>query len=104
MAKLFARVSGMTLDQFAQEEHLSIRCGMSDTGFVPKAMLKTRIAPTEKRRGQMSYLGDSGENAGAEGEVWLRGEVHDPTSYRMNGVAGHAGFFPPSTILQFTAR
>jgi len=41
----------------------------------------------------MNYLGDTGANMGAEGEVWLRGEVHDPTSFRMNGVAGHAGLF-----------
>jgi uncharacterized protein YbbC (DUF1343 family) len=38
-------------------------------------------------------LGDSGEDAGPEGDKWLRGEVHDPTSYRMVGVAGHAGLF-----------
>ena len=67
--------------------------GMRDTGFVPSRALRKRIAPTEKRRGQLSYLGDTPTNAGAEGEKWLRGEVHDPTSYRMNGVAGHAGLF-----------
>ena len=49
--------------------------------------------PTEKRRGQMSYLGDTGEAAGPQGEQWLRGQVHDPTSFRMSGVAGHAGLF-----------
>jgi uncharacterized protein YbbC (DUF1343 family) len=41
----------------------------------------------------MNYLGDSGANAGPEGEQWLRGEVHDPTAFRMAGVAGHAGLF-----------
>src|SRR5437667_12780658 len=41
----------------------------------------------------MNYLGDTGENAGAQGEEWLRGQVHDPTSFRMSGVAGHAGLF-----------
>ena len=61
---------------------------MRHTGFRPARGLVRRIAPTEKRRGQLSYLGDSAENIGAEGEHWLRGEVHDPTSYRMNGVAG----------------
>jgi uncharacterized protein YbbC (DUF1343 family) len=66
---------------------------MVNTGFRPAASLVSRIAPTEKRRAQMSYLGDTGANTGAEGEVWLRGQVHDPTSYRMNGVAGHAGLF-----------
>jgi uncharacterized protein YbbC (DUF1343 family) len=66
---------------------------MNDTGFRPAVSLRARIAPTEKRRGQLSYLGDAPGNMGAEGETWLRGQVHDPTSYRMNGVAGHAGLF-----------
>ena len=26
----------------------------------------------------------------------MRGEVHDPTSFRMSGVAGHAGLFSPA--------
>jgi len=72
---------------------------MTNTGFHPSASLKTRIAPTEKRRGQLSYLGDTAANAGPEGELWLRGEVHDPTSYRMNGVAGHAGLFSTANDL-----
>src|SRR5207244_11392452 len=67
--------------------------GMRETGFNPDVKLRARIAPTEKRRGQMSYLGDSGTDAGSAGEQWLRGQVHDPTSFRMNGVAGHAGLF-----------
>ena len=72
---------------------------MRDTGFRPAAGLVSKIAPTEKRRGQLSYLGDSADNVGVEGETWLRGQVHDPTSYRMNGVAGHAGLFSPLTII-----
>jgi uncharacterized protein YbbC (DUF1343 family)/CubicO group peptidase (beta-lactamase class C family) len=92
LGEVVARVSGMPLDQFAQKNIFS-PLRMNNTFFHPSPTLKARIAPTEKRRGQMSYLGDSGTDAGAEGEVWLRGEVHDPTSYRMNGVAGHAGLF-----------
>jgi uncharacterized protein YbbC (DUF1343 family)/CubicO group peptidase (beta-lactamase class C family) len=92
LGEVVARVGGMPLDQFAQK-NIFEPLHMTNTGFRPSPASKSRIAPTEKRRGQMSYLGDSGANAGAEGEVWLRGEVHDPTSYRMNGVAGHAGLF-----------
>ena len=92
LGEVVARVGGMPLDQFAQKNIFG-PLRMTSTGFRPSTALKARIAPTEKRRGQLSYLGDSGENIGAEGEVWLRGEVHDPTSYRMNGVAGHAGLF-----------
>ena len=98
LGEVVARVSGMPLDQFAQT-NIFTPLRMTNTGFRPNPALKARIAPTEKRRGQMSYLGDSGTNAGAEGEVWLRGEVHDPTSYRMNGVAGHAGLFSTANDL-----
>ena len=92
LGEVVRRVSGMTLDQFARK-NIFDPLRMRDTGFLPATNMTARIAPTEKRRGQMSYLGDSGDNAGAEGDVWLRGQVHDPTSYRMNGVAGHAGLF-----------
>jgi uncharacterized protein YbbC (DUF1343 family)/CubicO group peptidase (beta-lactamase class C family) len=92
LGEVVKRVSGTTLDQFAQK-NIFKPLGMKDTGFRPSASLKPRIAPTERRRGQLSYLGDTSANVGAEGEAWLRGEVHDPTSYRMNGVAGHAGLF-----------
>ncbi len=98
LGEIVARVGGMPLDQFAQKNIFG-PLGMTQTGFRPRSTLTTRIAPTEKRRGQMSYLGDSSENAGADGELWLRGQVHDPTSYRMNGVAGHAGLFSTANDL-----
>ena len=98
LGEVVKRVGGMPLDQFAQKNIFG-PLGMANTGFRPGPTLIARIAPTEKRRGQMSYLGDSGDNAGAEGEAWLRGEVHDPTSYRMNGVAGHAGLFSTANDL-----
>ena len=92
LGEVVHRVSGMTLDEFARK-NIYLPLGMRDTGFRPDAKLVTRIAPTEKRRGQMNYLGDTGANAGTEGDQWLRGQVHDPTSFRMGGVAGHAGLF-----------
>lgn len=92
LGEVVKRVSGMPLDQFAKQ-NIFQPLGMRDTTFLPSAALRARIAPTERRRGQLSYLGDTPVNAGAEGEVWLRGQVHDPTSYRMGGVAGHAGLF-----------
>jgi uncharacterized protein YbbC (DUF1343 family)/CubicO group peptidase (beta-lactamase class C family) len=92
LGEVVKRVSGMPLDQFAKQ-NIFQPLHMRDTGFRPGAALRARIAPTEKRRGQLSYLGDTPTNIGAEGDVWLRGQVHDPTSYRMNGVAGHAGLF-----------
>ncbi len=98
LGEVVARVSQMPLDQFAQKNIFG-PLRMSSTGFRPNATLESRIAPTERRRGQLSYLGDTAVNAGAEGDVWLRGQVHDPTSYRMNGVAGHAGLFSTANDL-----
>ena len=92
LGEVVRRVSGMPLDEFAKQ-NIFQPLGMRDTGFRPAAALRARIAPTEKRRAQLNYLGDTAGNMGAEGDVWLRGQVHDPTAFRMNGVAGHAGLF-----------
>src|SRR5437899_1366040 len=92
LGEVVHRVSGLMLDEFAKR-NIFAPLGMRDTGFRPDTKLKSRIAPTEKRRGQMNYLGDTGADAGPEAELWLRGQVHDPTSFRMGGVAGHAGLF-----------
>ena len=98
LGEVVRRASGQPLDEFARR-NIFAPLGMRDTGFNPEARLKSRVAPTEKRRGQMNYLGDTGANAGAEGEQWLRGQVHDPTSFRMGGVAGHAGLFSTAADL-----
>jgi uncharacterized protein YbbC (DUF1343 family)/CubicO group peptidase (beta-lactamase class C family) len=55
--------------------------------------VKDRIAPTENIRGQNSYLGSAFEGDSKNGDQILRGQVHDPTAFRMGGVAGHAGLF-----------
>jgi uncharacterized protein YbbC (DUF1343 family) len=75
LAELVRRVSGKPVDEFAAE-NIYRPLGMKDTGFRPAAGLQPRIAPTEKRE-----------------EHWMRGEVHDPRSYLLGGVAGHAGLF-----------
>ena len=93
LGEVVRRVSGQSLDEFAKRS-IYEPLGMHDTGFRPPASLRARIAPTEKRRAQAAYLGGRAETVGgAEGDQWLRGEVHDPTSFRMGGVAGHAGLF-----------
>ncbi len=53
----------------------------------------TRVAPTENIKGQNSYLGPQFSGDDETGNRILRGQVHDPTAYRMEGVAGHAGLF-----------
>jgi serine-type D-Ala-D-Ala carboxypeptidase len=75
MGKLVETVSGQTLDAFAQQ-HIFTPLGLADTMFKPPAKLQERIAPTEKR-----------------GDAWMLGEVHDPRSFALSGVAGHAGLF-----------
>ena len=103
LGEVVKRVSGMPLDQFAKQ-NIFVPLQMRDTGFRPAATLRARIAPTEKRRGQLSYLGDTPADIGADGDMWLRGQVHDPTSYRMNGVAGHAGLFSTAKDLAIYAQ
>ena len=60
------------------------------------AMKKKEVdlfAPTESIKGQQNYLGSKFEGDNKSGNEMLRGEVHDPTAFRMGGVAGHAGLF-----------
>lgn len=89
------RVSGRTLDVFCREGIFQ-PLGMQDTRFrpfdpeqplpVPPDVM--RIAPTE-------MVGK---------DTMLRGVVHDPTSRRMGGVAGHAGLFTTAQDLGRFAR
>lgn len=92
LGEVVKRVSGEPIDVFARK-NIFDPLGMRDTAFNPRAALRGRVAPTEQRRAQAAYLGGKPEAAGTEGERWLRGEVHDPTAFRMSGVAGHAGLF-----------
>jgi uncharacterized protein YbbC (DUF1343 family)/CubicO group peptidase (beta-lactamase class C family) len=92
LGEVIKRVSGEPLDVFARK-NIFEPLGMRDTTFNPRAALRPRVAPTEQRRAQAAYLGGKPEAVGADGDRWLRGEVHDPTAFRMSGVAGHAGLF-----------
>ncbi len=90
LGELVRRVSGLPLDQFA-DENIFAPLGMKDTGFRPAESLKARTAPTE-RRGASMTVESTGEKTGGD-ERWMRGEVHDPRSFLLGGVAGHAGLF-----------
>lgn len=75
LGRLVQQVSGLTLDQFAQQR-LFGPLGMRDTGFRPLGRIApARIAPTRPA---------------AE---FAAGVVHDPTARRMGGVGGSAGVF-----------
>jgi CubicO group peptidase (beta-lactamase class C family) len=75
LGRIVKVVSGQPLDQFAAE-NLFKPLGMHDTTYNPPASWRPRIAPTQQRNGH-----------------WMIGEVHDPRSYALGGVAGHAGLF-----------
>ena len=86
LGKLVEAVDGRPLDQFAHDEIFQ-PLGMHDTGYNPPASLRPRIAPTQQRDGR-----------------WMRGEVHDPRSYALGGVAGHAGLFSTADDLSRFCR
>jgi uncharacterized protein YbbC (DUF1343 family)/CubicO group peptidase (beta-lactamase class C family) len=74
LGALVEKLSGLTLDQY-QQRYLAAPLGVQ-MRFLPPEDWRSRIAPTQYDNG-----------------VMLRGVVHDPTSRRMGGVAGHAGLF-----------
>src|SRR5215203_360830 len=96
LAEIIHRVSGKPLDEFARDRIFE-PLGMRDTGFNPPAGLIPRIAPTEN----CTPFGWPCE--GPDKKV-LRGIVHDPTSRRMGGVAGHAGLFSTAADLSIFVR
>jgi CubicO group peptidase (beta-lactamase class C family) len=103
LGSLIERITGERLDAFLQRE-LFDPLQLQDTGFNPKrwaadesspfhlasaaAPVSARIAPTERtpRRGV------------------IRGEVHDPLAYRLDGVAGNAGIFSSARDLAVFAK
>ena len=96
LGDIVSRVSGMTLDRFAQSRIFE-PLGMHDTMFRPSSSLVSRIAPTEP-------CTPDGWPCGGPGATMLRGEVHDPTARRMGGVAGHAGLFSTAADLTIFCR
>jgi len=76
LGALVERVSGQTLDRYTAD-HIFLPLKMTHTRYAPPKAWRPRIAPTQYD----------------EHDHMLRGEVHDPTAFRMGGVAGHAGLF-----------
>ena len=87
LGEIVERVSGMPLHQYA-ETNIFQPLNMTSTRFLPPASWRPRIAPTEYD----------------EDHVMLRGVVHDPTSRRMGGIAGHAGLFSTADDLAIFAQ
>jgi len=78
---LVERLSGERLEEYAAR-HIFGPMGMTETRYLPPADWKGRIAPTAHN-----------DDKPMADDRLLRGEVHDPTTRRMGGVAGHAGVF-----------
>src|SRR5436305_295311 len=84
---LLEKISGMPLDKYA-DAFVFQPLGMKETRFLPPPAWRPRIAPTEYD----------------ENHQMLRGVVHDPTSRRMGGIAGHAGLFSTAADLSKYAQ
>lgn len=101
LGQLVRKVSGMPLDQFAQQ-HIFTPLKMRDTGFLPLARFAAGgIAPTHESplaEAERALHGD------LPGGAVLQGVVHDPTARRMDGVAGSAGMFSTARDLARYAR
>ena len=89
LGELVRRVSGEPLEVYCAK-HIFKPLGMKDTGFRPAASLRKRLAPTQHQHGTTGKM------------LW--GEVHDPTAYNMDGVAGHAGLFSTADDLAIFAQ
>ena len=90
LGEVIRSVTGKPLDVFALE-NVFTPLGMKYTRFNPPDEWQPRIAPTESRNRSLEYL--KGPPRPGNFEQALRGAVHDPTAWRMGGVAGHAGLF-----------
>lgn len=75
LAEIVREVTGQPLNEFAARRIFS-PLGMTKTRFLPPPEIHDQIAPADYRDGKL-----------------LRGVVHDPTTARMGGVAGHSGVF-----------
>ena len=86
LGDLVKRITGRNVHEFSQE-HIFGPLGMTETGYLPREELRERAATTEQRDGE-----------------WIRGEVHDPRAYRLDGIAGHAGLFSTAEDLAVFAQ
>jgi uncharacterized protein YbbC (DUF1343 family)/CubicO group peptidase (beta-lactamase class C family) len=88
LGEIVRRVSGEPLDVFAKREIFE-PLKMRDTGFRSRSAGGSPAVPQAARRQDNERIAPTEQTP----EGMLRGVVHDPTSRRMGGVAGHAGLF-----------
>ncbi len=85
LGALVEAISAQPLQVYAQE-HIFTPLKMTHTRFLPPAALIPAIAPT-------AYDDQGDATTNPDFNKMLRGTVHDPSTRRMGGVAGHAGVF-----------
>lgn len=81
LGELVEQISGKPLHEYARSTIFQ-PLGMTETMFLPDEALRKRAAVTQQRDGH-----------------WMQGEVHDPRSFALGGVAGHAGLFSTASDL-----
>lgn len=86
LGDLVERLSGLDVHEYSQK-YIFGPAGMMETGYLPPQILQSRAAVTEQRDGR-----------------WIQGEVHDPRSFAMGGIAGHAGLFSTANDLAIYAQ
>ncbi|HEY1807317.1 MAG TPA: serine hydrolase, partial [Acidobacteriaceae bacterium] len=101
LGALVEKLSGESLDQYALQ-HIYTPLGMTHTRFLPPTSWIPLIAPTQWEHGAAAF--GNPESHTFPGDVMLRGVVHDPTSRRMGGVAGHAGLFSSADDVSIFAQ
>lgn len=87
LGALVEQVSGQSLDAYTAA-HVFMPLKMTRTRYLPPKAWRPKIAPTQYD----------------DHDHMLRGEVHDPTAFRMGGVAGHAGLFSTADDLSKFAQ
>ncbi len=86
LGKLIEEVTGKRVHEYSQAA-IYVPLGMSETGYLPREELRQRAATTQERDGHP-----------------MRGEVHDPRAFLLEGVAGHAGLFSTADDLAVYAQ
>ena len=97
---IIEKASGQPIDEFATNT-LFAPLRMNHSGFLPFSPTETNDLPRNLPTQGIAMIAPTEELAGS---VVLRGIVHDPTTRRLGGVAGHAGLFTTAADLARFSR